>query len=231
MDIDDLRSKSHIKILFRGFSGTGKTLNSCIVALEVAKEGGRVKYIDTEDEGSETIVDMVDSGWYDSDLEGEIEYTRVTGAKEFFDEFPEEDQCDWDLVVVDTLDHKHTYALRVVTDERKKSDVNWNQFPAIYDAEKSFMQAVGQPDTHIVASIDPESGKSDKPKGTQVNVDGYFDIVVRLQRGDNVDWEGVVENFVGDLDNNYIGKKASGDNLRDFVRQEVAGRVIERSDL
>lgn len=195
MKYDELKKKSKIKVIFQGPSGSGKTLASSKVALEVMKEGGEVLYIDTEAEGSETIVNLIEDGEYSEDIVERLEYIRPDD----YDEVTEvlERASGYDLMVFDTLDHKHTYVLKAVTDAKRDAGADWNEYAQIYSEEKELMNTLGDPDTNIVATLDPESGKSDKPKGAQTNILGYFSAVVELRKKGSGEWSHKVLNWVG----------------------------------
>lgn len=223
MDFEELKKKSRTKVLFRGRSGNGKTKTSCEIVLDVLEKGGDVKYIDTESEGSSTLVNLIEERGIDHSITENLEYKQVNSYEEFTEEI--EDQEPWDLVVIDTLDHKHSFALKGVTDAKMESDADWNEYAQIYSAEKEIMEKLGKPDTNIIATLDPDSGKMDKPKGAQTNVHGYFSIVVDLNKSGD-EWTNKIANWVGK--GRYIG--ASADNLEDAVSNEILTRTEVEDD-
>lgn len=182
--------------------------------------------MDTEQEGSTTMVNLIESDSTDFEKGdvGNIEYVPVSSFDEYMSYIdPEEGYHDeFDLIVVDPIDHKHTYALRKVVEQQEAQSADWNEYSRIYDAEKSMMEKLQKPKTNILATIDPESGKVDKPKGAQTNVVGYFGLVVDLTK-DGEGWGNKVRNYVGR--SNAIGNKIG--NLTDHITDEV----IERSDV
>jgi hypothetical protein len=150
----------------------------------LAQEGAKVLYVDTEAEGSTTMVALVedeDTEFEKGDVEN-IEYERVNEFSEYMEYLHPDNgyQDEYDLIVVDTLDHKHTYAIKEVVGDVKIDEVDFNQWNPIYDKQKKMMEVINDPRTNILATIDPDSGKMDKPKGTQTNVHGYFNIVIDL---------------------------------------------------
>lgn len=216
MDIEELRKKSNRKILLRGNSGRGKTRQSAMVTLHVLDEGGDVLFIDTESEGAPTILALIDQLGYDEDLVDGLEYEMVESYEDMKSSL--NNSSDYDLVVFDTLDHKHSYVLKAVTDAKTKADADWNEYPQIYSKEKEFMDDLRKLETNLLATIDPESGKSNKPKGTQVNIQGYFTIVVDLYRDGN-DWSHKIENWIGRSD--LIGKEIRNTDIHDALASEI----------
>lgn len=225
MNFDTLKAQSNMKVLLRGKSGSGKTRTASVVSLRVSSSGGKVLYLDTEQEGSTTMVNLVESDGTDfdeSDVEN-IEYVLVSSFDEYMDYIDPENgyHDEFDLIVVDPLDHKHTYALRKVVEQQEAQSADWNEYARIYDVEKSMMEKLQKPKTNILGTIDPESGKSDKPKGAQVNIVGYFGVVFDLYR-DGEGWGNKVRNYVGKSD--VIGNEVG--NMVEHITEEV----IERSD-
>jgi len=220
MKLQELKQKSNTKILFRGKSGRGKTLKACTLALRVSGQGGRVLYVDTEAEGSTTMVNLIEGGKFDEEDLENLEYVQVGSYEELTGALEEETQEDYDLVVVDTLDHKHTFTLRHVTDEQNAADADWNEYPRIYSAEKQIMESIGKPKANIVATLDPESGKMDKPKGTQTNIHGYFGTVVDLRKAED-GWSHTIRNWVGKQ--KAIGNKVA--DLDDVLTRDIMERV------
>lgn len=219
MEYEEIKKRANLKVLLRGKSGRGKTLNSVEIALILSKEGFDVLYVDTEQEGSTTIVELVESGEYGEDDVRGIEYVNAESYSDLMGYIDTDNQKKYDLVVVDTLDHKHSFAIKKVTDERKP-DANWNQYPSIYDAEKQVMERLAKPKTNILATLDPESGSMDKPKGAQTNIHGYFTVVIDLRKNGD-DWNNVVRNYVGNSD--VIGK-GIGD-----LSGDLADQIMERT--
>lgn len=220
MKFEEIKQNSVMKVVLRAQSGRGKTYSSCVVAMEVSKLGGDVLYIDTEAEGSTTIVQLVESGEYEEeDVEG-IEYRQADSYDSLMRLISDEKQQDYDLVVVDTLDHKHSYAINQVVDDPKHESPDWNMYPNIYSLEKNIMETLGKAKTNIIATIDPESGSADKPKGCQTNVIGYFSIAIDIKQGG----EGrvyQVRNWVGK--DNWIGK--SQPKLKEVLVKEIQERM------
>jgi archaellum biogenesis ATPase FlaH len=198
MEFEELKRKSNKKILLYGQTMRGKTVSSSRIALGLASEGIKVKYVDTESEGSSTLVKLIESGEFDEEDVENIEYVVVDNYDELVSEIEEEGGThdEFGLVVIDSLDHKHSFALKKVTDAKMKSEADWNEYPAIYSTEKQIMEIISKPKTNILATLDPDSGSEDKPKGAQTNIKGYFSIVVELQRGDEK-YAGTIENWIG----------------------------------
>lgn len=202
MKFEELKQRSNTKILLTGKSGRGKTYTASQVAIEISKNGGKVKYADTESEGTDTMFKLVSEGDYGEEDIKNINYEQV-GEYERLHEIVENTE-EYDLLIVDTLDHKHTMALKYVTDAKMKEGAEWNEYPAIYSAEKQIMEKLSKPSCNILCTLDPESGKSGKPKGAQTNIRGYFSVVLRMVReGDG--WTYKVLNYVGRGD--LVGKK------------------------
>lgn len=220
MKFEELKKYSHIKILIRGKSGRGKTRTACHIALAVANEGKDVLYVDTEAEGATNMVALIEANEFPKEATKTLEYEQVSGYDEFFSYISHETQKDYDLVVIDTLDHKHSFVLKAVTDAKLEADADWNQYPRIYSKEKDVMETIGQPETNIVATLDPDSGSNQKPKGAQTNIHGYFSAVIDLTKnGDKFD--NIIRNFVGKGDK--IGKSAK--NLEPKLAEEVLERT------
>jgi len=218
MELEELKSKSNEKVLLRGKSGRGKTDTSCRIVVKLLAGGVDVMYVDTESEGANTIVKLVEGLGFDEDVVENLEYVQVST----YDALKQalERQSEFDVMVVDTLDHKHTFAIKGVTDAKRESDADWNQYPQIYSAEKQIMEMLGKPDCNIIATVDPDSGSMDKPKGAQTNVHGYFSIVVDLKKSGD-EWTNQVNNWVGRGE--VIG--ASVDNLVEALTNEIKERV------
>jgi len=208
MDFQELKKQSVKKVLLRGKSGRGKTRGAVVVALEVAEAGGKVLYVDTEAEGSTTMVKVIEDSdtEYTQDTVDNIEYIRADSYSELMAAIHKTDgkQKDFDLIVVDTLDHKHSYVLKHVTDAKRESGADWQEYASIYAEEKEIMEQIGKPRTNFLATVDPDSGSMDKPKGAQTNVHGYFSIVVDMKK-DGDDWTHKIRNWVNRDD--LINKK------------------------
>lgn len=220
MDFDTLKQTSKVKVLLRGESGYGKTKTSAEIALLCLDAGLDVLYADTESEGSGTLVNLIERGDWDEDVVENLTYRQVDDYGDLEDVLEQQER--FDLVVIDTLDHKHSYALKGVTDAKRSSDADWNQYPQIYSAEKQIMEKIGKPDANIIATLDPSSGKMDKPKGAQTNIHGYFSIVIDLKKSGN-EWINTITNWIGRSE--VIGKGT--DNLAEGISSEI----IERSQL
>jgi KaiC/GvpD/RAD55 family RecA-like ATPase len=223
MNFSDLKSKSFVSMLLRGKSGRGKTYTCCRLTLELLRQGHSVKYIDTEAAGSNTLVTLVESSdtpFEEEDVE-RLDYVQVNSYDEFMAEvgIEENSSVNEDVMVVDTLDHKHTYALKKVTDARLTAGADWNQYPHIYSQEKDWLEAITGSDFHLIATLDPESGSMDKPKGAQTNIHGYFDVVIDLEKSGD-EWGNTVRNWIGKGD--WIGK--SNPRLEATLIEEIQSR-------
>jgi hypothetical protein len=216
MEYQEIKRQSNIKVLLRGKSGYGKTLTATKVALMLSKAGYDVLYADTEQEGSTTIVELVEEGSFSEEDVSGIEYRQVESFDDLMGYLDYDNQRGYDLIIVDTLDHKHTFAVRKVTSDRKP-DADWNQYPKIYDTEKRIMEKIGKPKTNVLCTLDPQSGSMDKPKGAQTNVHGYFTAVFDLNKSGD-EWSNIVRNFVGRSD--AIGKTVADlpNNLADKIK-------------
>jgi len=226
MELQELKQQSNIKVLLRGKSGRGKTYRVCEVALNVLDDGGKVLYLDTEAEGSTTMVSLVedpDTDFDEDTVEG-LEYRQVDSYDEMMGLLDNDSgvQDQFDLVVLDTLDHKHSYVLKHVTDAKRDSDPDWNEYAAIYSEEKEFMEQIGKPEANIIATIDPDSGSANKPKGAQTNVHGYFTAVIDLTK-ESDGWSHKIRNWVNKGD--AIGAKHPD------LTAKLTEEVVDRSDL
>lgn len=215
MELSELKEKSYTKTLLKGESGRGKTYTATEIAMKVSEMGGDVLYLDTESEGTTTMLNLIEAGKYDEDGIENIDYERIDTYNDF-KQYLENDTSEYDLVIIDTLDHKHSFVIKAVTDAKRKADADWNEYATIYSEEKEVMESIAKPDCHILATIDPESGKSDKPKGAQTNVDGYFSIVVEMKKSSD-GWKNVVRNYVGE--SQKIGK--SPNNLAEHLSEKI----------
>jgi len=218
MELQELKQKSNIKVLLEGQSGRGKTQTSCEIALDVLDRGGSVLFLDTEAEGSTTLVELIDKHGYDEDIVDELEYKQVDDLATLKQQL--ESCSDYDLLVVDTLDHKHSYVLKSVTDAKRESDADWQEYASIYSEEKEVMELIGKPRTNIIATIDPDSGSRDKPKGAQTNIRGYFTVVLRMMRSEE-EWTHKIVNWVGHGDK--IGMAHPN------IVQKLSEEVMERT--
>lgn len=208
MDFQELKAVSNTRALLRAKSGRGKTINCARIALAVGSAGGKVLYVDTESAGSTSIVAEVenpDNDFSEEDTEN-LEYVRVDDYDSLMNAMGKEagNHDKFDLIIVDTLDHKHTFAIKKVADAQDDASADWNEYPRIYSSEKQIMEQVSKSETNFLCTLDPESGSFDKPKGAQANIHGYFDIVVELTReGD--EWGNVIRNWIGK--GSVIGKQ------------------------
>lgn len=202
MQFEDLKQQSNLKVLFEAPSGYGKTYSAVKVVLELLESEKEVLYIDTEAEGSETLVNLIEAGDHDEEVVEHLDYVRA----EDYDTLESAIQKggDYDLMVVDTLDHKHSYVLKAVAGAKRDSDADWNEYPQIYSEEKELMNQLGDPETNVIATLDPNSGKDDKPKGAQTNISGYFSAVIELRKQGEGEWGHKIRNWVGKSD--WIGK-------------------------
>ena len=226
MELQELKKQSNIKVLLRGKSGRGKTYRAVVVALNVCDAGGKVLYIDTEAEGSTTMVSLIEDEDtdFDEDTIDTLDYRQCESYDEMMSLLDKDNgiQEKFDLVVIDTLDHKHSYVLKHITDEKRDADADWNEYAQIYSEEKEFMEEIGKPKANIIATIDPDSGSMSKPKGAQTNVHGYFTAVIDLTKeGDG--WSHKIRNWVNKGE--AIGAKHP--NLTEKLTEEVT----ERSEL
>lgn len=207
MEFEELLELSTVKVLNRGQSARGKTRNSAWIALKVSSIGGDVLYLDTESAGSTHMVNHVRDGQFEEDDVDNIQYVKTEGYDDIMGYLDEDTQRQKDLIVVDTLDHKHTYSIRRVADDDRAADPDWNQYPEIYGLEKAFMERINVAHTNFVCTLDPESGSMDKPKGCQTNVHGYFNVVLDLKRRGDNDYVAKVANWINKDD--WIGKGIS----------------------
>jgi hypothetical protein len=221
MEFSELKGESSQRVLLRGKSGRGKTRTCCEIALEMMSEGYTVKYVDTENEGSNTLVTLVEQQDYEKDVVENLDYHRVESYEDMKSIMS--DAEDYNLLIFDTLDHKYSYVLKAVTDARTSGDVDWSEYPKIYSEEKEFMDSLTKLDVNLLATLDPESGKTDKAKGVQANVHGYFSTVIDLYR-DGDDWTHKVENWVGRSD--LIGGSIGNVSLTEALVEEFSDRAI-----
>jgi hypothetical protein len=230
MKFNELKQQSHMKILLRAESGRGKTYRACRVALNVSEQGGEVLYLDTEAEGSTTMVQLVedDSTDYTQESVTNVEYVQVGTYEEVMRYIGKDEgqQSMYDLVVFDTLDHKHSYVLKHVTDAKRESGADWQEYASIYAEEKEMMEALGKPEANILATLDPESGGMDKPKGSQTNVHGYFTVVLDLLK-DGDSYANRIRNWVGHGDK--VG--ASHPRLTEKLTEEVTDRISDSGEV
>lgn len=203
MDIQELREKTQKRYLFKGKSGRGKTLQSCRVALKILSAGGEVLYVDTESEGSATMLNVIEDENYPDDVVEGLDYTRTEGYSDLMESISNAE--DYNLLVLDTLDHKHSYVLKEVADAKRDNGADWNEYPQIYGEEKEMMRSLGSISTNLIATLDPESGSSDKPKGAQTNIEGYFTTVVELRKQGEQEWGHKIINWLGHSE--WIGKQ------------------------
>jgi len=218
MQFEELKKQSNLKVIFEAKSGYGKTYTTAKVVLKLLDEGKEVLYIDTEAEGSETLINLIEDGdWSESVVEG-LDYFRAENYSTLVEAISR--GSDYDLMVVDTLDHKHSYVLKAVAGAKRDSDADWNEYPQIYSEEKELMAMLGDPDTNIIATLDPDSGKRDKPKGAQTNIRGYFSAVIELRKQGDGEWGHKIINWVGKSD--WIGKAVP--DLPEVVAEEILDR-------
>lgn len=225
MDFEELKQQSVIKVLIEGESGKGKTYRASVIALKIARAGGKVLYVDTEAEGSTTLVALIedeDTPYTKDDVDN-IEYVQPNNYGELRGYVDKESgtHSEYDLIILDTLDHKHSYVLKSVTDAKRESGADWQEYASIYAEEKNLMEQLGKPSTNILATLDPDSGSTDKPKGAQANVRGYFTAVIRLLRADD-GYSHQIKNWVNKGD--AVGMKHPD------LENKIADEVMERSD-
>jgi len=202
MQFEELKKQSNLKVLYEAPSGFGKTYSTAKVVLKLLSKGKEVLYIDTEAEGSETLINLIEDGdWEESVVEG-LDYVRAENYNTLTEAISR--GGEYDLMVVDTLDHKHSYVLKAVAGAKRDSDADWNEYPQIYSEEKELMSMLGDPDTNVIATLDPDSGKRDKPKGAQTNIRGYFSAVIELRKQGDGEWGHKIMNWVGK--SSWIGK-------------------------
>lgn len=221
MDIQELKEMSNTSVLLRGKSGRGKTRNAVKVSLQILQVGGRVLYAESESQASKTFLKAIEDGDLEEGVVEELVLTQMNSYEDMKNVISK--APDYDLVVLDPLDHKHGFVLKEVTDAKTKADADWNEYPQIYSHEKELMQDISKVDANVLATLDPESGKKNKPKGTQTNIHGYFDCVVDLYR-DGDDWSHRVENWIGrnDLVGAEIGSIPIWEALFDEIRQSTS---------
>lgn len=224
MDLEELRGKSFIKELVRGKSGRGKTYAISRAAIDLSKEGLDVMYADTESEGAMTLLKLVETGGYKEGDIRNIHYEQTWSYEDVMGVLSTSNQKRYDVIVLDTLDHKHTYAINSYVEEASdtRSDVDWSEWTAIHDLEKQMMEKISKPKTNIIATIDPDSGKMEKPKGVQTNVHGYFNLVVDMMKNGDDDWSHIVRNYV--CGERYIGKTTP--NVVDLLKKEIVKRTV-----
>lgn len=192
-------------------------MTCCEVALKVLDEGGSVLYADTEAEGSATMLNLIEGGGWDESIVEGMEYRRVEGYDDLMKTIGM--AGDYDLFILDTLDHKHSYVLKEVADAKRDNDADWNEYPQIYGEEKEIMRSLVDVDSNIIATMDPESGSKDKPKGAQTNIRGYFTAVVEMKKSGEQEWSHKIINWLGRSD--WIGKK------HPELRDQMADSIME----
>lgn len=220
MNLQELKQKSNFKVLLRGKSGRGKTYRVCKIALMVSSEGISVKYVDTEAEGAATMVELVEGGEFDEESLENVEYVQARNLEDIWEEVSDEEQEKFDVIIVDTLDHKHSFAKVAAKDDDRASDPDWNQYAEVYATEVNLMERLNKPLCNIVATLDPDSGSMDKDKGVQTNIHGYFSVVVDVMK-DGDSWVNSIRNWVGRGE--LQGKSVN--NLEEAIAKEIVERV------
>ncbi len=220
MDFQELKSKAKKKALLRGESATGKTMTASQTTMRVLDSGYEVKYIDLESEGRDTIVKLVEDGEYEEEVVSGLDYVQPDDYEDFESELSR--GSNFDLVVIDPMDHKHTMVLKHVSDAKTKADADWNEYPQIYSGEKQIMESISNMDTNVLCTLDPDSGKEDKPKGAQTNIHGYYSIVVDLYRGGD-EWQHKVFNWIGRPD--LIGGSINNVELHEALSEAFMDRM------
>lgn len=218
MEFEELKKQSNLKVLFEAPSGFGKTYSTAKVVLELLDGGKSVLYVDTEAEGSETLINLIEDGEYEESVVENLDYVRAEDYNTLTEAINK--GGNYDLLVVDTLDHKHSYVLKAVAGAKRDSDADWNEYPQIYSEEKELMNLLGDPETNVIATLDPDSGKRDKPKGAQTNIRGYFSAVIELRKQGDGEWGHKIINWVGKSD--WIGK--AHPEFPDVVSDEIEDR-------
>lgn len=203
MEIQELKQHANKRILLEGPSGRGKTYRCSKVVLEILGEGGTVLYADTEAEGSSTILNLIEEDGHDESIVEDLEYVSVEDYDGLLKVI--EMAANYDLLILDTLDHKHSYVLKEVADAKRDGDADWNEYPQIYGEEKEIMRSLVDCKTNVIATLDDESGSRDKPKGAQTNIRGYFTAVVEMKKSGEQEWTHKIVNWLGKSD--WVGKK------------------------
>lgn len=219
MEFEELKRQSNLKVLLEGKSGRGKTNTACKVVVRLLQEGKSVLYVDTEAEGSETLVRIIEENGYDKGIVEHLDYRRVENYDGYMEAVGK--SSSYDLLVIDTLDHKHSYVLKAVTEAKRDADASWNEYAQIYSEEKEMMGEIGSPDTNILATLDPESGSRDKPKGAQTNIRGYFTAVIEMRKKGEGEWGHKIINWVGK--SGWIGKALP--DLSEVLADEILDRT------
>lgn len=222
MELQELKSQSVAKGLLRAKSGRGKTLTCVKVSFEMSKAGFKVLYVDTEAEGATTMTNLIESGEYSEGVLENIEYERVSSLEELYSVTERSVQRKYDLIIIDTLDHKSTFSKQEVKDDDRAADPDWNQYAEVYAHETNVMERVNKPVTNVLATLDPDSGSMKKDKGVQTNIHGYFSIVVSLNKSGD-EYTNKVVNWVGKDD--YTGKSIA--NLHEGLAKEFMERAGE----
>lgn len=178
MEYEQLLEKTNRKVHLKGVSNTGKTFTASKVVVNCLRAGMEVCVGDLEDSVVKTIVNIIESNDVDKEVVGNLEMVEV----ESFDDLIEltERGQEFDLVVFDPLDHKHSLAAEHSLDVKTEADIEWNEYHLVYSWEKEVMKRINKMECNVITTIDPESGSSDKDKGVQANIHGYHDIVISL---------------------------------------------------
>jgi len=188
------------KDLFTGGSGGGKTHTALFDMLGLISAGMAKSAVIIDCEAG-TIDEM------EALMSGESEFGNAELFQQLLEPVEYHAVSTWseykklalsgaDAVLIDTLNHKHVLARHHIKDEIQKSGeikvgsgmvkltdpdswtLDWEHYNQVYELETRFMEQLMHCGSHIIATLDPNLGKSNKQKGEQNSVDGYFSLII-----------------------------------------------------
>jgi len=188
------------KDLYSGGSGTGKTHSALFDMLGLISAGMAKTAVIIDCEAG--AIDEMEAL-----MTGESEYANQNVFQKLFESVEYHPVSTWseykklalsgvDVVLIDTLNHKHVLARHHIKDEIQKAGtvkvgkemvkltdpdswtLDWEHYNQVYELETRFMEQLMHCGSHVIATLDPNLGKSNKQKGEQNAVDGYFSLIV-----------------------------------------------------
>jgi len=220
MNIEELKKQRKVKILLEGNTGSGKTFTAVKLAIELAKAGKKIKYIDTEYGATEQFILELDG--VAPEITDKIEYVVNSDFKSIMRAFSNFEGFDY--VVLDGLDdlyytnidyieNKIIEAGSYLNGEKlvKVKDIEtftlpWNMYSKIYSSLSSSLYRLLNSNCNFIVCF-KSLGTSDAKERIEERIKAKFDTVIYLEKikaNKQITWRGRIEKNRGKQTENMV---------------------------
>jgi|18_taG_2_1085343.scaffolds.fasta_scaffold01876_7 hypothetical protein len=145
------------KILVEGFSGSGKTYSSLLLAQGLCGDA-RIAVIDTENKRSRMYADKFD---FD-----DIQLAQGdTSPEKYIDAINMAEDAGYGVLIIDSITHEWSYLLNIIDNIQGNSFAAWKKVTPRHD---KFMQAIVNSNIHIISTMRSKAAYDVSENGRKV---------------------------------------------------------------